>query len=346
MLVNAVHLPKAYDSSEDPLGQMYEALVLNLLVDAQQGTLLFVDQEGTLRKAMTSYLDRWDVNKRKRAKELLANLDKRRRILRLPTTGVRPPGTECRQPGCSQALHLTSAYQTDLVIRPTACPDVHLCDRGPGHFMDPVEYASYRGREDLTAAQSFRCTPGEFTASQIEDLVWKPLLRHCRKLTIVDYALGSHIVAKVSGLREDTIREATVNPGYRSTARWVVEQMHATAPVTADERELTIYTGIRTNLVTPARRDDVLTALKRLEDDLQVVSRKVKVRIVVKAETTAAHLEHARFLATDQFAFVLDRGMELLDDKGNVREVILRSLTPKEYRAGMDLINDLTDLIP
>ncbi len=341
MLIKTVHLPKAYDSSVEPAGQVYEALILNLLVDAQYGTLLLLDREGSIRKAITQYLDRWDVNRRKRAKELLRNLDTRHRIVRVPADGMKSPQTECQEKACSVALYLTSICQTDLVVRPTACPDVHLCDAGPIHFQDPLQYASYEGRENLAAARSFRSTPGQFTISQIEDLVWKPLFQYARRLTIVDYALGSHVVAKVSGQRE-----ATINLGYRSTTRWVVEQMDATGPTGTDERELTIYTGIRTNLISPAGQKEVLAALKRLESDLQALSPRVTVRIVVKAETTASHLEHARFLATEQFSFVLDRGIDLLDDHGGVREVILLPLEQKDFRAGMNLVDDLNDLQP
>jgi len=307
MLLREVHIPCLY--SELPQAEesrpLYYSSVERVLQDALRNCVLLMDDRRTILSQVESALESWPGAYRKRAKELLRQLSKRKRLIYTHAdSGDRGVAGHT---GCRMALRLADRQKPEMLLCPKACPS--CVESGPeGIHLD--EYEQSRFCEERRQGEAVQIQDGEWRRDQFEDRVLNPLFRDAKHVKIFDAHIGRTVLSDPDAPRLlDT---------YSNTLTWIVACF---ADMTRGRQGRTFE--ITCGVDERKGMDIGHVAVDLLEQFAQQMSSRYDcpISMIVKLEGKGGHMPHDRYLFTDQIALHVSRGFDLLNWNGTLRDV-------------------------
>ncbi len=315
VLLRQVQIPRMYDAvPDDPASAaLYCSLMLRVLQDALSNCVLLVDPENLMTGEMFQSVRRWPPKYRHRCQELLRELRKRNRFVKLDAS--LPPVLTCGRAGCGKSLEIASSQGPDIVLAPTDCQccstgvgeratTVHLIDYGISHFS---EIRSTRERVELA--------DGEMTREEFERIVWVPLFRYAKHVKVFDRNIGHQFVEQVR--RGSSIR---VKENYARTLEWMFG-LFAQLSEGRTGVHFEVTCGLDADIMSNAQMGTASDELHSFAERLAArYGGKIEMRVKVESERK---MRHARFVVTDQVALMVERGFDLLRTDGLLRDVVI-----------------------
>ena len=325
ILMQEVHAPCIYETlpADNSAKASSCSLVVQVLEDALANCLILHDDQGFLLKHAVSSLSSWPQAHRKRAQELLEELNKRKRFVAIPFA----PGTapSVLPNDCRLASHLAAQATPDALIFSQGCP---ICSvRGStGICLESYSVSSFY--DERKAQERIELGEGDWTKEKFEAEVWQPLFRYAKRVHIVDRYIGRSVECKSD--------RATVKADFARSLRWIVEQFANAGR--GGHRSVEISCGVREDRLKGEKRTKAVRALKDFGGEL-AQDYAVSVKVNVKLEQDPPQqVPHARFIFTDQLCLQIDPGVDLLTREGKVKRTII-SLHRDRARVEADVRN-------
>lgn len=253
------------------------------------GDIVLVDRKARLNPGQM--VETWaDDAVTYRARALLRQLDKQRRIVLMDAVGN-------DESLCHLAARITSnpEWKATAVV-PGACHCGHGLCQTQDDGQPVYEWVTHRGLPGSTALPAGRC-------DTFFNAAWAPIFRPSRQLKLVDRYLGRH-----------TTKRGSVDERWQRSIFWIVDSFFKATRRTESfsPPQVKIITGTGTS----RKGSDILMiqrALEALQKDL-CKQYGTRVSITLRQEGhLGGELPHARFIITDQAAWTIDPGIDVLD---------------------------------
>lgn len=291
-------------------------LAISLLRDLEENCLILVDSDPAriTTSSIGDVVATWPQRYRTPAKAILARLRDRKRFPNVlhyseaPTCGSLP----CRHP-----IGIASAYSPDAVfVAPECEASVGSLLTGPG-VLTLNDYPLSRFAQQRRDGRSYRIGFGSLTQPLAERDLFDPILRYATHVTIVDRYIGRSI--------PDGDGTGVFGRDYQRSLAWFCEMYRKAVTLrgTQSKATLEIWSGVDMNRVSPTEATQALRQLRQWQQQIAVGVPNLSVS--VKKETHLGEMPHARYLITDQAAFVIERGFDLLFSDSQMRS---RGLNP------------------
>jgi hypothetical protein len=331
MILRTTHIPTIYTGvPADPVaGTLHCCAVVAVMQDALRNCVILVDGGGVVEREMAAGVLSWPIKHQQRGKELLKKLMKNHRIIGMQPTDHHD--SRCEAPGCGYVVGISEAQRPEAVITSVACACQAECVKEPLNAVHLTDYAVSPFSGLRQRAECLELDNCEWSKNQFEAKVLHPLFRYAKHVAIYDRVVGHALYKAVEKTRywastgqrgpEPVIQ---VGANFTRGLEWLFAQYVASSRPESP-RMFELNTAVEGNRLSPAEIQASAAAIRAFA---AVMSAKYgfPFNANVKVEYADADRRHARFLATDQIALLVERGFDLLDPHGNVLNVIVSIL--------------------
>jgi hypothetical protein len=278
---------------------------LTALQDIARSSVVLLERGKRLQE-WGSRLQSWPPGARKRAEALLESLSRSGRLVSIEPLKDGPPGC-CED--CCALLQIAS------VTRPTALLVGRKCEAHARSLRQDAEsilvddYAVSDFRDWVQESGARRIAPHTVTAATFEAEVIAPLFRYAKRVTLYDRMVGHQVYERRASI-------PVLPANFAGTIEWLLDAYHRQGRSTLKLFQL--QTGFDMTQVPEGDITHFVDALRRFRDRLSATY-PVPFEVYVRAERLrrdTGGLPHARYLVTNQFAVLVDRGFDLLDLRG------------------------------
>ena len=309
MLFRAVHMPRLYQDlpTADAEQKRYCSSILPLMQSAADNLVLLVDEDGRIRSSIVESISRWPISHRKLAQLLLLRLEHFHRFVTVKST---PAEGDCGFDGCSYARAIAQSTTHDVTVAASNC--VSCLKWGLPNLTNEGDYCVSTFFQRSVNARTLEVRDRQYSKQEFAALFLYPLLRHASWLRIIDRWVGRHIFT-ANGVEQS----------YRETLEWIVQEYKNLHP--KGGARVTIVTGVQVRHEHADEFREALASaeqLRRLRDELSSQTG-VPIELDIRFEKPTAELPHARYMFTDQFNVMIDRGASLVDRNGRIRDVFV-----------------------
>lgn len=321
MLFPTVLLPRAI--GEVPPQEISQKLFLGsavtLLRDLCDNCLVLIDAHGHSLSGLKNAVAQWPPEYQKQGQMLIRRLETRNRLVRIG--GGFALARQCREIPCQCCVGIAEALKPKALF---AEGDCIACASSQIPNVQVIALRNYAVSPffDERQIKSMTWVDGEWSQSDFESRVLRPLFAHARSLKIVDRHFGRSVRTRSSDNRA-VLARAEIAERYRLSLEWIA-RVFAQAGGARGGHGLVIeiYTGKRTDQLGNQRQESslVLDAVRRFSEALQR-SLGFPVRVFLKSETRAREMQHDRFLITDQAGLLVGRGLDILLDNASMRRI-------------------------
>lgn len=321
-MLRTVHLSQVYRPIVAPDARFKLAANIGLLSDMLENCIILVDPAGRIVTEMADSVIAWPDPERKLGQALLIQLKKTNRFV--PCDVVLASGSPTRT--CESAVAISIATSPEMTLLPEAA-----CDCGDSHFDEvvrPVTVSHYPASAfavERRDARRVNIGPREITPAEAERRIWGPIVRYAKRLTLVDQYIGRHIHGYVPNRRHPGAPIA--NPTYARGVFWILDQF-ASNGVTRTEKAVRIVTCV--NLTESAGHAiGEAQALKGLMAGWSQ-AHGIPVTVDIHGTKDSSDFFHSRYLISDQQAWQVDAGFNLLYADGSLRATVVSTCSFEE----------------
>jgi hypothetical protein len=260
--------------------EYYRSNIRQFLKLLKHHAIVFVDDQGILRKSYGVALDLTSDPEKKLIKTFLAQMKKNGQLISLsiPNYGE----------SCCEIMELIDG-QMFCSSRNCQLNNEYL--RNESNLAD----------QDLESWQNLVNIKSKETTTDVFENIFDPILKYTKNLQIYDRNIGFHITD-----------DNKVSDNYERGIKSILKRFQE---VSIQEKiTVKIYTTCRYN-----RKKDSSEALEKFEYFLANKFPKISIS-VFGVEGKADEFRHGRMLKSDQFAFYIDRGYDWLDKDEKVRD--------------------------
>lgn len=293
------------------------ALLMHLRVLSERA-ILVVDEDGDLHRAMADFVNSWPPQYQKFVRAVLTDMSKRKRLLGLPVNlGCEIPGD-----ACELALLVADQWNVDFIISPgiCSCPcERCACDHPIARDVHELIY------EPIRSLASGAIDVNGWERARFETEILDPIVRLSRRVLILDRWIGR------SMFRRGHVK---LQGSYAGVLEWIVYRFSRMS-FAADG--VTIVTEIPSELdggVLIAEESMLEGAAglrgfgKRLQNTYGV---EVDFDLRVSSGH-ASHMQHDRFLRTDQVCLFLGRGFDFVRPDSTLKDSVVGVMNEDSWR--------------
>ncbi|MCC6176112.1 MAG: hypothetical protein IT305_12470 [Chloroflexi bacterium] len=338
MIFETIHIPGLYrDLPSDPgYRDLYVDAILRILQDTEDNCVILVDDEDVIWTDIDSAVSSWPgTMAARRVKEKLKKLRKRLQIVPVQATSA--------PLACGRALAIAAASPNAAVLAPLTCACAPAC--ADTRFVRPGQYSDSHFSKQRRQALHILKGHEEWSASDFEQQVLRPVFRHAKTIKLFDRYIGRHLVEVVNGRFE--VRDA-VDSDWRDALEWILASF-ASSTSHQDERNVIIYCGINGARLRPDQ-------LRSADSLLQAAAREIGIRHGLEIETHVKvefkntddmlEMRHARFIFVNQLAFEIDRGFDLLTPRSRIKDFTIKLASGREkIEAEVRRLKDVEDYL-
>lgn len=311
--------------NQEPERRLVAAGILILLEDIAENSLIFVDRNNIIFKNLLKHLDSWPVDYRTRAQKLLELIAKKNRVVRISTGYPRINGccSECRE-ACSLLAHLRQSRSGLLGFAPATCKPCAAQASPPLEVCELAEYplSDFFKRRRLARAVTLR--DGEWSSEDLANKFIQPLLAYANILKIYDRLIVRSIWTGADKAVPGSQLELLLSPNFDRTLTWLFEILSGSKRRIPIEIYSTLDSGSMDNTHIQLAK----SALDKLCSDAKK-NHGLSVNVFAKKESPWQGMPHGRYILTDQFAFLVERGFDLLWDNAKMQKAGLDPATAK-----------------
>ena len=342
MLSRVVFLPYALAVKEQNISSLnilYDR-VIGIFQDLAENCLVLIDSKGLVKEAWKQQIESWPTSQRKAIKEILARMQKESRFVEIDL-GSESYGLQdrCGFEPCQHCFALVnSPNQTDVFVlsvnKCIACVDDLLTKP----IVDIFEYAqsdfSKHRRRNLIICES----DGKRNKLWFENKFLIPVFRHAAYVDIYDRMTG-RTLRRGSGI--NTVIESDMASNYRKSLEWLLRCFWNQSSQASREREVNLYCEINTNGLTLQQQREACEVMLSFEREMK--DQNMPIKIHLKKADSVKKMPHDRYIKTNQIAFQVGRGVDLLRDDEKLRDVTI-TYCPDIEKKIIKPIKDLDDL--
>jgi hypothetical protein len=306
MLGRLVLLPHAMSvSAESSASEM--GVRLSILTQLNESSILLIPLQGKAR--ILAPVQAWHSKYRQRGLALLQELARNNRMIEIlpPSSGH----SACIHNQCTPELRIAKFCAPSATIASEQCLECCVnVNMSNAILVEEFHYSQLA--ENIMAGRNILLNHAEWTLSQLEQRVITPLFSHAKHVKVIDRYFGRSLLYG-SDYSRPRIRTA-LKPGYQRGLEWLLSCFHRYSDRAV--RSFEVYSGIDRTL-SATQRADLRTLMANTVSSLQ--SRFAPSLAIFLKDETLSQMPHARYLITDQYSVSLDRGIDILLSRDEMR---------------------------
>lgn len=308
MLLKTLYIPEVFSKlpqNKDD-ANWYCSLLISFLKDVTQNCIVLTDSNNEIQNALYKAIGNWPPKYRRKGQMYIRRLATRHRFIGV--SNDEPVNSSlCGHSLCNIVSSISKQTKIDFSLGVTGCQH---CMSLP-NSADLGSYVTsqfYVIRDELEA---LTLNPNEWSKENFEEEIWRPLFQYAKHVMLFDRMVGRKL-RKFEGRYE-------ISKNYDRGLRWIFEQY-----MKYSEHKPSSYFEIICGLEPRCAKDKG----ELMEDALQFWAQDrrdefpgLPLIMSIKRERMDSQLNHDRYLITDQIAFSIGRGSDLLDDNGCLRDI-------------------------
>lgn len=304
MLLNTVILPPTMEPlpEDGPAQKAFCNAGIGLLYDLAVNCLVLVDQDGTIEYDLRGTLEKWPPKFQPRAQELIKRLYKSNRFV--PVRRRFENSVACSVRSCKVGVEIAKTSVPHAVFAAEDCQTCAPLRAGSASAVGLHDYQTSEFNEVRRAlARGYTVHDGEWTQEEFERRILRPVFAHAKHVKVIDRYIGR------------SIRYGRMKEGYRRSLDWLL-RVFKDSTSRPSARSFEVYCGMFTaelpdyRAMSPEDSEAAQDALRRFVQTRRDGGHPLSVTI--HEEEPGVEMPHGRYLHTDQFALMIERGFDLL----------------------------------
>jgi hypothetical protein len=311
--------------AQEPGRRLTVASILMLLEDIAENSLIFVDRDNVIFRELSAQLDSWPADYRTRAQKLLEFIAKKNRFVRIKTgyPRIKSCCNACRE-ACSLLAHMRESHSHVMGFVPATCKACVAQISPPLNICELSEYPLSEFFRKRRSARAITLKDGQWSSDDLADRFIRPLLAYANILKIYDRLIVRSMWTGSDKALPGSQLELLLSPNFDRTLAWLFEILGANKRRFPIEIYSTLDSGSMDNTHLQLAKN----VLEKLCSDAKK-KYNLSVAVFAKKETPFEGMPHGRYIVTDQFAFLVERGFDLLWDDAKMQKASLNIATTK-----------------
>lgn len=310
--------------------------MIGIFQDLSENCLFLVDTHGNIEQTWESVISNWPSEERKIIQVLLKKMEADSRFVKIDDERYDSiPKNKSKV--CRYCLGLAHSLQAHILSTDKDLDDISEYLIRPG--IDIFEYWQSFFNEMRREALSICLQDGEWNRSKFENKFLIPIFKYASYVDIFDRMSGQSL-RQGSGI--STIISDDIRDNYRKNLEWIVKTFWEKSELKEVERSIELYCAINPCGLSEEHIQQACEVMCAFEKKMKGQGLPIKVHL--KKETDDKKMPHDRYIKTDQIAFQIGRGIDLLNNEGKIRDVTI-TYCPG-IRKIIKSIKDMDDLCP
>jgi hypothetical protein len=312
MIADSILFPTLFSdiAEAEPARSLACSSAVSLLQDLTENCMLFLDTEGAIMREISDALKNWPAEHQKRISSILERAAKRGRVVRLPLT--HSGGLGCCS-GCKLASDLlVAARDLSPSIVSFVADSCRECAEMVGNKTTVYSLADYPLSAFFNvrrASRSITLGDGQWNLDDLAEKFMLPLVKYSSIVKIYDRLLIKSMWTEAEKRTPREHLQFAVPSNFRLTLNWLFGLLKSKGL----RPRIEIYSVLQTGSMDTPTLTLAKEAIAQFEKNAKAQF-DLDVKVIVKKETSIQGMPHGRYIMTSQFAFLVERGFDLLWD--------------------------------